>query len=73
MNFSDTYSKKLHRTAYEFIRGPRPRVKSFLLRLKVDLKNRSFKTVDWKNFKQVSVSYLWSKAFLHTFSVIMQL
>jgi hypothetical protein len=39
------------------------RVKAFLLRWNVDLKNRSFKTVDRKIFKQVSGSYLRSKAF----------
>jgi hypothetical protein len=45
--------KKLPRTAYEFSRGPGPRVKAFLLRSNVDLKIRGFKTVDRKNFKKV--------------------
>jgi hypothetical protein len=49
--------KKLDRTAYNFNRGLGPRVKAFLLRTNIDLKNRSFKTVDQKNFKYRSGSY----------------
>jgi hypothetical protein len=45
----------------KFSRGPGPRVKAFLPLWNVDLKNRSFKTVDQKNFKQVSGSYFRSK------------
>jgi hypothetical protein len=48
--------KKLARTAYKFNRGPEQRVKAILLWKNVDLKNRSFKTVDQKIFKQVSGS-----------------
>jgi hypothetical protein len=43
-------------------RGPGQRVKAFLFRWNVDLKNRSFETVDRKIFKQVSGSYLRFKA-----------
>jgi hypothetical protein len=54
--------KKLAWTAYEFNRGSGPRVESFVLRTNVDLKNRSFKTVDQKNLKYSSGSYLRPKA-----------
>jgi hypothetical protein len=48
----------------KFSRGLGQRVvKTFLLRWNVDLKNRSFKTVDRKILKQVSGSYLRSQAF----------
>jgi hypothetical protein len=45
------YLKKLARTAYKFNCGLGPQVKAFLLRTNVDLKNRSFKTVDQKNLR----------------------
>jgi hypothetical protein len=38
--------KKLAQTAYKFNRGSELRVKAFLLRTNVELKNCSFKTVD---------------------------
>jgi hypothetical protein len=46
----------------KFSRCAGQRVKAFLLRLNVDLKNHSFKTIDWKNFKYSSGSYLRPKA-----------
>jgi hypothetical protein len=56
--FQSRYSlKKLARTAYKFNHGSGPRVKLFLLRINVDFKNRSFKTVDQTNFKHSSGSY----------------
>jgi hypothetical protein len=51
----------------KFSRGPGQRVKAFLLRWNVDLKKCSLKTVDWKIFKQVSGSYLRSKASPYAF------
>jgi hypothetical protein len=62
----------------EFSRGRGQLVKAFLLQWNVDLKNRSFKTVDQKIFKQVSGSYLRSKAspnmlFWYTFFMTLSL
>jgi hypothetical protein len=76
--FQSRYFKKLARTAFKFNRSPRPRVTAFLLQTNGDLKNRSFKLVDQKNFKYSSVSYLRPKAspnmlFLYTFFVTQSL
>jgi hypothetical protein len=49
--------KKLAQTADEFSPGLGQRVKAFLFQ-----SNCSFKSVDWKNFKYSSSSYLWPKA-----------
>jgi hypothetical protein len=59
--FQSKTLKKLARTALKFNHGPGPWVKAFLLRTNVDLKNRSFKTVDQKIFKYSSGSYLRRK------------
>jgi hypothetical protein len=56
------YQKMSPAPGSNFSCSPGSRVKAFLLLSNVDLKNQSCKTVDLKNFEQVSSSYLRSKA-----------
>jgi hypothetical protein len=60
--FREDTVKKLAWTTYKFNRGLGQQVKAVLLRTNIVYKNRSFKTVDHKNFKYSSCLYLRHKA-----------